>query len=316
MHRFCKKRRTGTSMSLHLAFRSLALALLAPMAGAQYAQSLTVRDAAASLPDAPGTVYLAMIATPVGDDSDDLLPPCPPVPTPDAAPATSNAPLANTTDVAPPPAQPPACTNSRRPLRVVVDAEVYQPLTSKQKAHLAIRDVIDPFNLIVVGGEAGIGIAVNSHSAYGSGFRGFGKLAGYDLLQDAQGEFIGTYLIPSLAHEDPRYRRMQHASVPLRILHALAHTVIAQHDDGSNMPNYATLLTYPLSAELSNLYVPGVQGNGRSTARRIGIGLATDPAGNLIAEFLPDLARRIHVRSIFIQQIVNQMASGMPLGQP
>jgi hypothetical protein len=211
--------------------------------------------------------------------------------------------------------QPPACTNQSN-LSIVINSEDRRPLSSSQKGLLAVRDVVDPFNLVVVASEAGAGVGINSHSAYGPGLKGFGRLAGYDLLQDAQGEFFGTYLIPSLTHEDPRYRRMQHASVPRRILHALERTVVAQHDDGRYMPNYATLLTYPISAELSNLYVPGVQGNARATARRIGIGLATDPAGNLIAEFLPDLARRIHVRSIFIQQIVNQMASGMPLGQP
>jgi hypothetical protein len=196
----------------------------------------------------------------------------------------------------------------------VINSEERQPLTSAQKGYLAARDVVDPFNLVVIAGEAAGGVATNAHSAYGPGLRGFGRLAGYDLLQDAQGEFFGTFLIPSITHEDPRYRRMQHATVPRRILHALAHTVIAQHDDGSTMPNYATLLTYPISAELSNLYVPGVQDDARSTARRIGIGLATDPASNLVAEFLPDLARRVHVRSVFIQQIVNQMATGM--GQP
>ena len=210
--------------------------------------------------------------------------------------------------------QPRPCT-AQTNLSIVINAEDRRPLTSGQKGLLAVRDVVDPFNLVVVLSEAGAGVGFNAHSAYGPGLKGFGRLAGYGLVQDAQGEFFGTYLIPSLTHEDPRYRRMQHASVPRRILHALERTVVAQHDDGRYMPNYATLLTYPISAELSNLYVPGVQGNAGATARRIGIGLATDPAGNLIAEFLPDLARRIHVRSIFIQQIVNQMASGMPLGQ-
>jgi hypothetical protein len=78
------------------------------------------------------------------------------------------------------------------------------------------------------------------------------------------------------------------------------------------MVNAETLLTYPISAELSNLYVPGSQTDAKSTARRVGIGLATDPVGNLIAEFLPDVARRIHVRAVFMQQIINQAAQGAP----
>ena len=38
-------------------------------------------------------------------------------------------------------------------------------------------------------------------------------------------------------------------------------------------------------------------------------GYATDPIDNLITEFLPDIARHIHVRVIFAQRIVNQVSS-------
>ena len=273
------------------------------------AQEQAAQSTDATLPDAPSVVLLGSSAAMTGGMVRPIFPPpCPPTVGPKAASKSG----ANPNQAA---SQPPACT-AQSNLSIVINSEDRRPLSSNQKGLLAVRDVVDPFNLVVVASEAGAGVGINSHSAYGPGLKGFGRLAGYDLLQDAQGEFFGTYLIPSLTHEDPRYRRMQHATVPRRILHALERTVVAQHDDGSYMPNYATLLTYPISAELSNLYVPGVQGSARATARRIGIGLATDPAGNLIAEFLPDLARRIHVRSIFIQQIVNQMASGMPLGQP
>jgi hypothetical protein len=232
-----------------------------------------------------------------------VLPPlCPPA---TATPATQPPP--STQPVPPPATQPPPCI-AQNPLQIVVNSEERQPLTSGQKGKLFLRVAANPFNLLVVTAEAGIGVGADPHSPYGPGLKGFGRLTGYQLLQDTQAGFFGTYLIPSLVHEDPRYRRMQNASVKRRIVHALARTVIAQHDDGRTMPNYATLLTYPISAELSNLYVPGVQCNARGTANRIAIGLATDPAGNLISEFLPDIARRIHVRSVFIQQIVNNMA--------
>ena len=102
---------------------------------------------------------------------------------------------------------------------------------------------------------------------------------------------------------------MPDRSVPRRILNALSHTVIAQSDTGARMPNYATLLTYPIAAEISNLYVPGINGNGPSTVARILTGYAGDPADNLITEFLPDVARRIHIRVVFVQSILNQVSS-------
>ena len=249
------------------------------------------------LPDAPSALLEAE-ETPQAASAGARLPPCPRIP---ATPSPDAAAAAFTQSSKLP------CTD-RRWLRIVVNSDQQQPLTVSQKGLIAVHDVIDPFNLLVTVGEAAIAIGANSNTAFGPGLKGFGRLTGYQLLQGAQGEFFGTFLIPSLIHQDPRYRRMQNASVKRRILHAIVRTVVGQHDDGRSMPNYATLLTYPISAELSNLYVPGIHGNGPSTVRRIVIGYATDPASNLVAEFLPDLARRIHFRSIFVQQIVNSMA--------
>ena len=35
-----------------------------------------------------------------------------------------------------------------------------------------------------------------------------------------------------------------------------------------------------------------------------------DPVGPLVAEFLPDLARRVHIHIVFAQQILNRIALG------
>ncbi len=195
-------------------------------------------------------------------------------------------------------------------LQLVVDTGYIQPLTSPQKGELAIRALIDPFNLLSIATFSGISVAANSHSVYGPGFKGWGKLAGYSLAEDAQADFTGIYVIPSLVHEDPRYHRMPKASVRRRIAHALIHTFVSQHDDGSLMPNYATLINVPLSAEISNLYVPEIGTNAPDTAKRVLVGYATDPIGPLVAEFLPDFAKRVHVHIFFAQQILNRLALG------
>jgi hypothetical protein len=196
------------------------------------------------------------------------------------------------------------------PLQSIVSTGHVEPLTPEEKGLLGAKEIINPFNLLTIFGYSGIYVAADSHSPYGPGFKGFGRLSGYSLLEDTQGEFFGTFLIPSLAEEDPRYHRMPDRPVSRRILHALAHTVVSQHDDGELMPNYAVLLTYPISAELSNLYVPGVGTNAPDTAKRVLLGYATNPAGDLVAEFLPDVAKRIHIRVVFVQQILNKLATG------
>jgi len=206
---------------------------------------------------------------------------------------------------------PPPCI-SEDPIQPFVTSIHVEPLTSKQKGVLALRDFLDPFNFITIAGYSAIATAADPNSAYGPGFKGFAKQTGYGLLQDAQGEFFQTYVISSLAHQDPRYHRIPTASFRRRLWHAIEHTYVSQHDDGKPMLNCATLGTYVISAELTNLYVPGIQTDAKSTARRIGIGIATDPAGAIVAEFLPDVARRIHIKIVFVQQILNQAMVGAP----
>lgn len=206
---------------------------------------------------------------------------------------------------------PPPCI-PENPIAPFVTSVHIEPLTSKQKGVLAIRDFLDPFNFITIAGYSAIATAADPDSAYGPGFKGFAKQTGYGLLQDAQGEFFQTYVISSLAHQDPRYHRIPTASFHRRLWHAIEHTYVSQHDDGRKMLNCATLGTYVISAELTNLYVPGIQTDVASTWRRIGVGIATDPAGAIVAEFLPDVARRIHIKIVFVQQILNQAMEGAP----
>jgi hypothetical protein len=205
------------------------------------------------------------------------------------------------------PSTQPTCQD---PLQLIVDTGYVQPLTSNQKGRLAFKAVIDPFNLLTIATFSGISVAADAHSVYGPGFLGWGRLAGYSLGEDVQGEFTGVYVIPSLVHEDPRYHRMPKAATSRRIEHALIHTFVSQHDDGSLMPNYATLINIPLSAEISNLYVPEIGTNIPDTAKRVLVGYATDPIGPLVAEFLPDFAKRVHIHIVFAQQILNRLALG------
>jgi hypothetical protein len=207
------------------------------------------------------------------------------------------------------------CVNVLDPYARFLDTRMPIPMTPRQKGYLAFRDVVDPFNIITILGSSGLTIAIDSHTAYGPGFKGWGELSGVSFSQDVIGEFFGTFLIPSIAHEDPHYHRMPTATFPRRLLHAVSRTVIAQSDYGHPMPNYATLLTYPIASEISNLYVPGIQSNGPSTVKRIFIGYALDPVNNIVTEFLPDVAKHIHVRIIFVQQILKQIAVN-PTGLP
>jgi hypothetical protein len=183
-----------------------------------------------------------------------------------------------------------------------------KPMTPKEKAQLAARNLVDPFNALTIVGTSAISVGFDAHSPYGPGMKGLGRNVGVSYTQDIIGEFFGTFLIPSIVHQDPHYHRMPNASIPRRAAHAIVQVAWTRGDNGKDMVNYADLVGFAFDDEISNFYVPDQQTNLRSTVERYGIGLATAPIDNFVTEFLPDIARRIHVHVVLIQRIVNQVA--------
>jgi hypothetical protein len=209
---------------------------------------------------------------------------------------------------------PKPCTELIYPYQRFLTSNIVIPMTWQQKGYLALHDLADPANFGTILGISAITVGSDSHSAYGPGLKGFGKSVGVSLLQDATGQFFGAFAIPVIAHQDPRYFRMPHAPFTKRVFYSISRTVVSRSDSGKSMPNYATLLNYPIGAELANLYVPGIHPDGASTVARIFTGYALDPVNNLVNEFLPDVASHVHIRIIFVQQIINNVARGNNAG--
>jgi hypothetical protein len=187
-----------------------------------------------------------------------------------------------------------------------VDSGIH-PLTPRQKGILAIRNTTDPYNFGTVGLVSAISVASDPHSPYGPGMPGFGRNFGVAYCETAVGEFFATFLIPSIAHQDPHYHRMPNASYGRRVLHVFTAVGWGQSDYGVGMPNYAGLITAAVGDGLGNLYVPGRQKSWGSAVARYGTYIATDPIDNIINEFLPDVARRVNVRIVLVQQIINHV---------
>ena len=198
------------------------------------------------------------------------------------------------------------CTRNVNYFERFVDAGIH-PLTARQKGYLALRNTVDPYNFATIGFFSAIAVASDPNSAYGPGFPGFARNFGVAYCETAVDAFFGTFLVPAIAHQDPHYHRMPNASYPRRALHAITAVLWAQSDYGLGMPNYSNLVTTVVGDGLGNLYVPGRQKSWGSAAARDLTAIATDPIGNFITEFVPDVARRVNVHIVLVQQIVNQV---------
>ncbi len=201
-----------------------------------------------------------------------------------------------------------SCAEDVDPFQRFIDSAYIHPLTPKQKGLLAFRNTVDPFNFATIAFVSAVSTASDPQSAYGPGLPGFGRNFGVAYAETATGEFFGTFLIPAIAHQDPHYYRMPNASITRRIFHAISQVGIGVSDYGTPMPNYSILLTTAIGDALGDLYVPGrKQGFGPFLAR-YSTAIGTDPINNFITEFLPDVARRVNVRIVLIQRVINQVS--------
>jgi hypothetical protein len=186
-----------------------------------------------------------------------------------------------------------------------VDGPKDKILTPKDKAWLAARNVVDPINAGSIVVTSGIVIGANSHSPYGPGMAGFGRNVGVAYAQDMTGEFFGTFLIPSIFHQNPHYHRMPHATIPRRLLNTCTQVFWVQSDTGHGMLNYANIIGYAIDDEIGNLYVPGRATNLPASATRYATTFLFEPTNNVVSEFLPDVAGRINTHYVFLQRIIN-----------
>jgi hypothetical protein len=187
-------------------------------------------------------------------------------------------------------------------------------LTPHEKAWLAARNVVDPFNGLTILASSAVAVGSDAHSAYGPGMPGFARNVGVSYTLDMTGAFFGVFLIPSIAHQDPRYHRLPHASIPHRVGHAMLQVLWTQGDNGQGMVNYANVVGFGIEDELGNFYVPGQQSNLPASAERYATGLGLAPIGNFVSEFWPDVASHIHVRVILVQWIINHEGKSGSVG--
>jgi hypothetical protein len=201
-----------------------------------------------------------------------------------------------------------SCDPDASPFYRFLNGPQIQPLTARQKFRLAARNVVDPFNLLTIAGDAAISVGSDSHSPYGPGMLGWAKYSGVSLTQDITANFFITFLIPTIVRQDPHYHRMPNATYLRRIEHCITQPVWTQSDAGRPMPNYAYLFGIAAADTISNVYVPGRAQGTWPTAARVTVALASAPIDNFVSEFLPDLARHVSIRIVLIQRVINRVA--------
>jgi hypothetical protein len=161
-----------------------------------------------------------------------------------------------------------------------------QPMTVRQKYLLAFRSLYDPPQFLIVAGLAGAEQYEGTYPGYGPGIGGYGKRYGAALGTEVVSRILGSAVLPSILHQDPRYFYQGSGGIASRTVHAASFSFIARGDNGKSQPNYSYLLGSLTSSAIANLYHPASSRGVGDTFQTFGIDLAGNIAGNLFREFL------------------------------
>ena len=142
------------------------------------------------------------------------------------------------------------------PLTLSLRASQFAPLTAHGKFRLFVKDETDPFTIGWVAFEASLAQANNDPSEYGQGASGYGKRFGAGLANETSAGFFGTFLFPTVLHQDPRYHRLGTGSLTKRLGHALIRPVLTHKDSGGPAFNWSGILGSIAASGLSNAYYP------------------------------------------------------------
>jgi hypothetical protein len=179
------------------------------------------------------------------------------------------------------------------PTYAIADIKSPSPLTARGKWRLFVKDTTDPFTFGWAAFEAGIAQANNDFPGYGQGAAGYGKRFGAGLADQVAGGFFGTYLFPSVLHQDPRYYRLGSGPFKKRLGHALIRPLLTHKDSGGRAFNWSGILGSIARSSLSNAYYPeGNRGVG-DTFSRVAMSIPFSMIDELFNEFGPDLQKRI-----------------------
>jgi hypothetical protein len=170
-----------------------------------------------------------------------------------------------------------------------------KPLSASEKFRLALANSISPAAFLGSAFGASFGQAADSPSGYGQGASAYGQRYGASMAKRASANLMGTYLLSSILHDDPRYYVRGDGSLKQSIKYALRRVVIVRKDAGGEAFNWPGILAPLGSAALANTYMPEDQKTVGYTFENYGWSIASAAGVNLLKEYWPTITKKVLV---------------------
>lgn len=171
----------------------------------------------------------------------------------------------------------------------VVYAKNPAPMRASLKFNLAIRAETDSVTFFGAALLAGIHQAGGGSPHFQQGLKGYGQRYGAAYAGGACDILIGSAILPSLFHQDPRYFYSGVGTKKQRVAHALRAVFLTHGDDGKTEFNFSGLGGDMASAALANAYYPSVDRGAHLFFANWAVLMGGRAANSLAQEFLARL---------------------------
>lgn len=172
------------------------------------------------------------------------------------------------------------------------------PLSSGKKFELAVDETIAPSRFTASAFTAGIAQARNALPGYGQEWGGYGKRFGSSMASGASSHLFGTFLLPAMLRQDPRYFVKLHGRFGQRVAYALRRIVVTRTDRGGEAFNWSGVIGSLFAESLANSYLPEVERTAGKTFTRFGFRMGFSAASNIMKEYWPTIFKSLRISKL------------------
>jgi hypothetical protein len=118
------------------------------------------------------------------------------------------------------------------------------------------------------------------------------------MANSASTNFLGSFLIPSWLHQDPRYFISLRPSFRKKMEYALTRQIITRTDDGRSTFNWSRVIGVIGAEGIANIYLPAEERTVGKTFERSGIRFGIGIGTTLLKEYWPMIFKKLGVAPV------------------
>jgi hypothetical protein len=115
------------------------------------------------------------------------------------------------------------------------------------------------------------------------------------MASGASSHLFGTFLLPAMLRQDPRYFVKLHGTVGQRIGYAVRRVLVTRTDGGGEAFNWSGVIGALLAESLASSYLPDGERTAGKTFTRFGIRMGFSAVSNVVKEYWPTIFKSLRI---------------------